>query len=202
MIAGLTGGIATGKSTVAERLRTLGATVIDADQVSRDVVLSGSEALQAIEAVFGDAILNRDGTLNRAALGDIVRADHSARKKLEAITHPHIRAEILRRTQEAIDAGAPAVFVEAALLVETGSASLYPSLWVVRCAHETQVSRLMARNGFDRNTAEEWIATQMPVDQKAQHASVVIDNDSDLDSLIRQTDAAYTQFMEQLRGPD
>ena len=202
MIAGLTGGIATGKSTVAHRLRALGATVIDADQVSRDVVSMGSEALRAIQVVFGETILNPDGSLNREALGNIVRADRSARKQLESITHPHIRAEIAKRAQDAILSGAPIVFVEAALLVETGSASLYPELWVVCCGHETQVARLMSRNGCDRKTAEEWIATQMPIEQKAKHASVVIDNNADVDSLIHQTDAAYSRLMEQQRGLD
>ena len=202
MIVGLTGGIATGKSTVAERLRTLGATVVDADQVSRDIVGPGSETLHAIQMAFGDSIINVDGSLNRDELGMIVRADHSARKRLESITHPHIRAEIARQVQNAIVSGAPAVFVEAALLVETGSAALYPDLWVVRCSHATQVRRLVKRNGFDQKTAEEWIATQMPVDQKAQHASLIIDNDADVASLILQTDAAYQRLMEQQPDPD
>ena len=202
MIAGLTGGIATGKSTVAARLRTLGATVVDADEVSREVVAPGTEALQSIREAFGDGVLHADGRLNREALGNIVRIDSAARKQLESITHHHIRAEIARRVQNALMAGAPAVFVEAALLVETGSAAAYPELWVVRCSHETQIGRLMERNGCDRSTAEEWIATQMPVDQKAEHASVVLDNETDLEALWRTTDAAYARLMAQQQGRD
>ena len=113
MIAGLTGGIATGKSTVAARLRTLGATVVDADEVSREVVAPGTVALQSIRKAFGDGILHVDGRLNREALGNIVRVDSAARKQLESITHHHIRAEIAKRVQDAVIAGAPSVFVEA-----------------------------------------------------------------------------------------
>ena len=202
MIAGLTGGIATGKSTVAARLRTLGATVVDADEVSREVVAPGTVALQSIREAFGEGILHADGRLNREALGNIVRVDSAARKQLESITHHHIRAEIAKRVQDAVIAGAPSVFVEAALLVETGSAAAYPELWVVRCSLENQIRRLMERNGCDRRTAEEWIATQMPVEQKAKHASVVLDNDTDLETLWRTTDAAYAHFMAQLPDQD
>jgi len=202
MIAGLTGGIATGKSTVADRLRSLGAVVIDADQVSRDIVAPGSQTLHEISSMFGPTILHPDGSLNREALGILVRNHPEARKRLEGITHPTIRVEIARRVQDAVVGGAPAVFVEAALLVETGSAVLYPELWVVRCSHEEQVHRLMERNQCDRSTAEEWIATQMPVDEKAKHANVVLDNDGDLDDLHAQTDRAYNAFMERLPDPD
>ena len=143
MIAGLTGGIATGKSTVAARLHSLGATIIDADQIAREVVAPGTEALESIRKAFGEVVIHSDGRLNREALGDIVRVDSAARKHLESITHPHIRAEIARRAQEAVTAGAQAVFVEAALLVETGSARAYPELWIVRCSHKTQVRLLL-----------------------------------------------------------
>ena len=202
MIVGLTGGIATGKSTVAQRLKELGATVIDADQVSRDVASPGSETIIKIQSIFGDGVLNQNGTLNREALGVIVRRDKNARARLEAVTHPAIRAEIARRVQEAALAGAPAIFVEAALLVETGSASLYPDLWVVRCDSQTQIERLMARNNCDRTTAEEWVATQMPVDEKVKHATVIIHNDGDLASTLEQTNKAYAQFIEQQQGQD
>ncbi len=202
MIAGLTGGIATGKSTVAGQLRELGAVVIDADQVARDIVQPGKPALQEIESTFGMDVLHSDGTLNRDALGAHVRNNPKARKQLEAITHPRIRLEIVQRTQEALSQGAPSVFVEAALLVETGSAALYPSLWVVHCSHETQVGRLMDRKGCDRQTAEEWIATQIPVEEKVRVATVAIDNDGDIEALHQQVREAYRGFMAQQPGQD
>ena len=200
MIAGLTGGIATGKSTVANLLRTLGAVVIDADQVARDVVQPGSPALRDIEAAFGSKVLFADGSLNRETLGALVRTDADARRKLEGITHPRIRLEIVERIQTALSEGAPSVFVEAALLIETGSAKLYPALWVVHCSHEVQVARLMKRKGCDRKTAEEWIATQMPVREKTELATTSIDNEGDIAELEEQVTNAYRDFMAQQPG--
>ncbi len=199
MIVGLTGGIATGKSTVGSILTELGASVIDADQVSRDVVSIGSDALAEIERAFGQAVIQEDGSLDRERLGAIVVNDPTARKRLEAITHPRIRAEIAQRVQAAILGGAPAAFVEAALLVETGSATLYPELWVVVCEPEKQIARLMSRKGCDRATALAWVDAQMPLAEKASHASEVIANDGSLDALQQVVERAYTELMAQQR---
>jgi len=200
MIVGLTGGIATGKSTVASMLVDLGATVVDADLVSRDVVSPNSNGLKRVQARFGTSVLNGDGSLNREALGRIVMANPKERSALEAITHPLIMAEVAHRVQLAIQGGSPAVFVEAALLVETGSASNYPQLWVVTCEPDLQVERLMARKGCDRATAIQWIGSQMPLDQKVKHASQVIDNSGDLAGLMTQVRQAYRLLMEQQPG--
>ena len=200
MIVGLTGGIATGKSTVASILGQLGATVIDADLVSRDVVSAGSAGLHRIHARFGGMVLNKDGTLNRDALGKHVMSDAKERAALEAITHPLILAEVSARVQAAVSKGAPAVFVEAALLVETGSAANYAHLWVVTCDASLQRKRLMTRKGCDQSTAERWIQSQMPIDEKAKHASRVIDNSGDLVSLQEQVELAYRLLMEQQPG--
>ena len=197
MIVGLTGGIATGKSTVASMLIELGATVVDADLVSRDVVAAGSPGLFRIHARFGDTVLNGDGSMNREALGQHVMAHPKERIALEAITHPLIIAEIANRVEGAERLGAPAIFVEAALLVETGSAAAYPHLWVVMCLPTLQTERLMARKGCDRATAERWIQSQMPIDEKAKHASQIIDNSDDLNSLREQVGIAYLK----LTGP-
>jgi dephospho-CoA kinase len=202
MIVGLTGGIAAGKSTVGAHLRTLGATVIDADQVARDVVSPGSTGLAEIVASFGPDILQPNGTLNREALAAVVLQDDQARKRLESITHPKIRRQIAQRAQEALSSGSPAVFVEAALLVETGSAKLYPDLWVVRCSLEHQIQRLMNRKGCDQTTAQSWINTQMSADEKAKHATVVIDNDGDIGALRQRVDAAFQELREPRQDQD
>jgi dephospho-CoA kinase len=196
MIVGLTGGIATGKSTVASILVQLGATVVDADLVSRDVVSPGSAGLHRIHARFGATMLNEDGSLDRDALGRHVMADPKERAALEAITHPLILEEIATRVQAATIGGAPAVFVEAALLVETGSAAHYPHLWVVICGPGIQAERLMARKGCDRAMAEQWIQSQMPMEEKARHASQIIDNGADLVSLREQVSLAYRKLRE------
>ena len=201
MIVGLTGGIATGKSTVGQHIEKLGGTVIDADRVARDVVQPGSEALADIAQRFGADVLLPDGSLNRAVLGQIVMNDSVARTALEEITHPRIRTEIATRVRDAFTHGARVVFVEAALLVETGSAKLYPKLWVVRCAQDTQVRRLMERKGCDRATAEQWISSQMDMTEKVQHASLVIDNDGTIQELEDQVGAALLELMAQLPDP-
>ena len=201
MIVGLTGGIATGKSTVGQHIEKLGCTVIDADRVARDVVQPGSEALADIAQRFGADVLLPDGSLNRAVLGQIVMNDSVARTALEEITHPRIRTEIATRVRDAFTHGARVVFVEAALLVETGSAKLYPKLWVVRCAQDTQVRRLMERKGCDRATAEQWISSQMDMAEKVQHASLVIDNDGTIQELEDQVGAALLELMAQLPDP-
>ncbi|MGB0640702.1 MAG: dephospho-CoA kinase [Myxococcota bacterium] len=202
MIVGLTGGIATGKSTVGSELTRLGQTVIDADQVSRDIVSPGSEALDLIAARFGAHILNTDGSLNREALGTIVFSDKSARESLEQITHPRIRAEIANRVREAFINGAEIVFVEAALLVETGSAALYPCLWVVSCDADTQIDRLIARKGCDAITAKKWIAAQMNMEEKIQHATTVIDNNGSIEDLHEEVALALSRLRAQLKDQD
>jgi dephospho-CoA kinase len=200
VIVGLTGGIAVGKSTVASILQALGAQVIDADQVARDVVAPGTEGLSSIVSVFGDHMLLPSGALDREALGKAIVADKDARTRLEAITHPQIRAQIAQRAQAALSAGAAVVFVEAALLVETGSARHYPHLWVVICDREQQISRLMNRKGCDRSTAESWIDSQMPLDQKAAHATQIIENSGSRGELTQAVNQAYTALMAQQTG--
>ena len=202
MIVGLTGGIATGKSTAASILQSLGAVVIDADMVSRDVVEPGSEGLAAIVDAFGPDVLTDAGALDRATLRSIVMANAERRRRLESITHPLIRAEIATRVQSAVLEGAPSVFVEAALLVETGSASLYPHLWVVTCSPSTQLDRLMSREGCDESTARSWIATQMPLSDKVKHATQVLVNDGGIEDLRDEVSRAYGALMVQQQDRD
>ncbi len=190
-VIGLTGGIASGKSSVARILEKLGAQVIDADQLSREAVTPCRPAYHAIVEAFGEGILCRDRTIDRKALGKIIFADPAARKRLEAITHPAIRTlaeeklEALRRT------GATVAFYMAPLLIEAGVAARMDEIWVVYADAETQISRLMARDGIERHEAEQRLAAQMPMEEKATYGKVVIDNRGTRSETERQVREAW-----------
>jgi len=156
---GITGPIGCGKSTVAGWLGELGAVVVDADEVAREVVEPGEPALEAIVDAFGPEIVLPSGRLDRAALGRIVFADPAALERLEAIVHPAVRPRILQRIAEAGRDGAPAVVIEAIKLVEGGLASLCDEVWLVVCNPEVQRLRLAAR-GADPTDTEARIAAQ------------------------------------------
>ncbi|MBX6378951.1 MAG: dephospho-CoA kinase [Clostridia bacterium] len=194
VIIGLTGGIATGKSTVAAMLEELGAVVVDADQVAREVVEPG-EILDRIAAAFGRDVLTPDGRLDRAALGRKVFGDDEALKRLNAITHPEIRRRITRRVEELRREGrAPAVVLDIPLLFEGGVAYAVDEIWVVAVDRETQLRRLMERNGLSRPEAEARVASQMPIEEKVRRADVVIDNSGDLAVTRAQVEAAWRRL--------
>jgi dephospho-CoA kinase len=177
LLAGLTGGIATGKSTVSAMFTHLGGRVTDADQLARDVVTPGQPAHAAVVAEFGADVLQPDGYVDRKRLGAIVFADAEKRKRLEAITHPAIRTRwdrILRVYEEEAYAGV--VFWDAALLYETGGARLMEKMVVVFADPATQLARLVARDGCTEAEARARIASQMPVAEKAKLADYVVDN--------------------------
>ena len=175
-VIGLTGGIASGKSSVANMLEKLGAVIIDADLLAREVVAPGEPAYRAIVAAFGAEILNPYRTINRRALGGLVFADPEARSRLECITHPAIGRMAEERIAELRRSGLPAVFYMAPLLIEAGVTSRVDELWVVYADGETQVQRLMARDGSSREEALRRIAAQMPIEEKKKFGNVVIDN--------------------------
>ncbi len=177
LLVGLTGGIATGKSTVANLLRDLGAEIIDADVLAREVVEPGEPALDEIVAEFGRGVLEPTGRLDRKALGAIVFAEPERRRTLEAITHPRIR----ERFQRGLDALAARdfrglVFFDAAVMIESGNYRNMDRLVVVVADEPTQIARLMARDGVDREEALRKIRSQMPLAEKAKLADYVIDN--------------------------
>ena len=179
-VIGLTGGIASGKSTAAKILVELGARVVDADQIARDVVAPGQPALAELVARFGSDYLLPDGTLDRKRLGARVFADVDERRKLNAITHPRIAAETQARLAALRDAGEPLAVYEAALLVENGAQAGLDGLIVVACSEPTQRARLMARDGLSAEEADARMAAQWPLAQKVAVADWVIDSNGTL----------------------
>jgi dephospho-CoA kinase len=192
---GLTGGIGSGKSEVAKRLAAHGAVVIDADALAREVVAPGTEGLAEVVKEFGEDVLTNDGALDRAALARIVFADPAARRRLEAIVHPRVRARAAALEAKAVAADPTAVVVhEIPLLVETGQADDFDVVIVVDVPEETQVERLV-RRGMTRDEALSRIAAQASRQERLAHATIVIDNSGDLDDL----DEKVRQVWEELR---
>ncbi len=175
-VIGLTGGIATGKSSVAVFFTELGIPVIDADQLARDAVLSGSPALKQIISLFGDEIVTQDGSLNRKRLGELVFPDLEKRRQLEAILHPEIRKRAEEHIASAAAAGHKRVIYMAPLLIETGAVNRVDTVWVVTVRPEIQLERLMRRDGISCEQAQRIISTQMPLSDKERRGNVVIDN--------------------------
>lgn len=176
-VIGLTGGIASGKSTVSQVLRNLGAVILDADQVAREIVAPSQPAWQEIVKAFGPEILQSDGQIDRVALGQLVFADPKARQKLNALTHPVIRAEFERRLA-VLRAKQPhcIAVVDAPLLMEAEMTDLVDEIWVVAVDVSTQIQRLMARDGLSVREAQQRIASQMPLAEKLKVADRVINN--------------------------
>jgi dephospho-CoA kinase len=183
---GLTGPIGCGKSTVARWLADLGAVVIDADSIARDVTEPGTPAAAAIAGDFGEEVLAADGTLDRRALGQIVFRDPAALARLEAIVHPAVRPVIVAGMAAAERDGAPAVVVEAIKLVEGGLAELCDEVWLVTCSRESQLARIVARGSgraLDRGDAEARIAAQSGLtDRLRPRATRVIETSGSLDA--------------------
>lgn len=195
-VIGLTGGIASGKSTVARILERLGAVIIDADLLSRETVLPGTPAHEAIVAEFGTGILLPDATINRKALGRIIFASPEARRRLEAITHPAIARLAEERIAEARRSDGPVTFYVAPLLIEAGAANRVDDIWVVYADRETQIARLTERDHIRREEAEQRLAAQIPMEEKAAYGSAVIDNRGTPEETERQVTALWKERIE------
>lgn len=191
-LIGLTGNIATGKSTVARMLARLGATVIDADKVAHEVMRAGTPVHAAIAATFGQEFLGEDGEIDRARLGSVVFADPDALARLERIVHPAVIEEVGRRTAAA---PAPVVVVEAIKLIEAGMAVGCDSLWVTTCPAELQVRRLMADRRLSRGEAELRVQMQPPQEEKIARADVVIYTGGTLAQTRVQVEAAWERVV-------
>ena len=175
-VIGLTGGIASGKSSVSHHFEQRGAVVIDADQLSRQAVRPGSPALTRIAAIFGADILLPDGQLDRKQLGAMVFADPSKRRQLEQILHPEIRRLAEAQIAAAAEAGKRLVFYMAPLLIEAGATDRVDEIWVVTVSPDIQLARLMARDGISAEEAARIISSQMPLAEKEKYGRIVIDN--------------------------
>ncbi len=190
---GLTGGIASGKSAVADLLGEFGATIIDTDVIARDVVAPGEAGLAAVADAFGAGILGADGTLDRARLRKLVFADPAKRRQLEAILHPLIRARALAAAAAAT--GPYAVFV-VPLLVETDFRALVDRVLVVDCDPQTQIDRLTARDGIPVAEAQRMLAAQAGRDERLAAADDLIDNNGNRDALRATVAALHAHYLE------
>jgi dephospho-CoA kinase len=188
-LIGLTGGIATGKSSVDTMLAARDATVIDADALAREAVLPGEPTLERVVQRFGAGVLLPDGTLDRSRLGAIVFADTNARRDLERITHPRIIELSQQRIAAGLASDTPLVAVDIPLLYEGERESTFPGVLVVYAPREVQIRRLRERNGLDEAAAQQRLDAQLPIDEKRRRATWVIDNSGDLDATERQVDA-------------
>lgn len=196
LVVGLTGGIASGKSTVSEYLQELGASIIDADKIAKELVEKDSPALQEIVAYFGQEILDENGQLRRKCLAELIFNSSIEREKLNSILHPRIFQRVeeqitLFRTNKIV----PLIVLDAPLLLETGMQSLVDEVWVVAVKPEVQLTRLMERDGITREAARERIASQMPLAEKIKLADRVIDNSQGIPELLKIVDKLWAEVV-------
>ena len=194
---GLTGGIASGKTTVADQFAGLGAGVVDTDRVARDVVRPGEAGLAAVAEAFGPGILSASGELDRGTLRAVVFADPGQRRRLEAILHPLIRARTLQQLDRL---SAPYAVVVVPLLLETGFGSLVDRVVVVDCARETQLARLLARDGIDPAQAEAMLNAQVDRQTRLAGADDVIDNGGDPACTRERVRTLHARYIELADG--
>jgi dephospho-CoA kinase len=196
-VLGLTGNIASGKSTVARMLGSMGARIIDADEIAREVVEPEKPAWADIVKKFGPGVLSPDGTIDRRRLGEIVFADESKRKLLMDITHPRIKEAVRERLSELMKEGVSVAIVEAALIVESGGLREFlDGLIVVTADEERQIERLIKRNGYTREEALARIGSQMPAVEKALHGDYLIDNSG----TEKETEAQVKKLWSEING--
>jgi dephospho-CoA kinase len=194
---GLTGGIASGKSTVAGWFRELGAYVQDGDAVAHEVMEPGGPAYDDVVGRFGDGILERDGAISRPLLGELVFQDPAAREELNRLVHPKVRETSARMLKQYLDGGgtSPLMIFEAALLVETGVYREYDNLVVVSCSRDEQLKRLLSRGTLTVDGAMARIEAQFPLEQKLAVADYVIDTSTTLEKSRQQTEQVFRRLL-------
>ncbi|HEY1905486.1 MAG TPA: dephospho-CoA kinase [Myxococcaceae bacterium] len=197
-VVGLTGGIASGKSTVSAMLRELGAQVIDADQVARDVVEPGTPGLEEVSRRF-PGVVDASGRLDRAELGRRVFADPTERRALESIVHPRIREEVARRLEALARIGEEVALYDAALLIENGLQTGMDGVIVVWAPESLQRARLAARDGLDDAAITARLAAQLPLADKRAHATWLVDNGGSLDETRAQVRRIWEEVQRTLR---
>ncbi|NLW91727.1 MAG: dephospho-CoA kinase [Syntrophomonadaceae bacterium] len=196
-IIGLTGGIASGKSTVSRTLAKLGARIIDTDEISHQIIEPGQPAWHDIVEYFGNEVVNPDNSINRVKLGAIVFNDPDSLKKLNSFTHPRVMDRLRADLKAIEDEQANAiVFMEVPLLYETHMEKLCREVWVVWVDSETQIIRLMARDAIDREYALRRIASQMPLEEKAARADRIIDNSGSVEETIEITTRIFNEILQ------
>ncbi len=198
LIAGLTGGIASGKSEVDRELERLGATVIDADEVARSVVEPGKPAHSAVAEAFGRDVLDRSGRIDRAALAEVVFSDEGRRRTLNAITHPAIFLEMKRRVSAYADRlmadDVPAVVIDAALIVDAGMSDMFDILVVVTADENARVARMVGNRGMSEEEARARIASQVPDRKRAELSDFEIPNDGSLEELHEKVREVWSEI--------
>lgn len=194
-VIGLTGSIATGKSTASAILAKLGAHVIDADRVAHEVCAPGQPAVQEIGERLGLEYVRPDGSLDRPQLAHVVFADAAKRAALNAIVHPRVRQRMQELMAQSRAAGARVVVLDVPLLIESGGAYGTDEVWLVYVPEAMQTRRLMARNHLSRDEALLRVRAQMPIEEKRRYADVVLDNTGDVAHLRRQIEDEWQRIM-------
>ena len=197
-IVGITGGIASGKTTATDYLQSLGAMVLDADVESRAVTAPGGRALAAIRECFGDGVFCEDGTLDRRALGHVVFSDIAQRHALEAIIHPMVQHKMLSDINEAGRKGEKIVFLSVPLLYETGMDALCDETWVLSLDREMQLKRLMERDSIDYEAATRRVDSQMSNEERTAQATVVIRTSRTVEQTRAEIAALYKDLKKRL----
>lgn len=193
MIIGLTGSIASGKSTVSKMLKELGFPIIDADLVARQVVEPGTETLKKIESLFGHEIIRQDGTMDRERVGALIFSDPAMRKQLNDIIHPAIREEMLRQRSAYLAEGYKTIVMDIPLLFESELQHFVDKILVVSVTEENQLARLMERNGLSETDARARISSQLPMTVKEEGADAVIYNNG----TVEETALQLARILEQ-----
>jgi dephospho-CoA kinase len=196
LVVGLTGGIGSGKSTVADLLVAQGAALVDTDQLAHALTAPGGAAIDAVRDAFGEGAIAADGSMDRAAMRALAFSDPDARRRLEAILHPMIRARTDAGIAEAIAAGAPYVLVAVPLLVESGAAKgRFDRVLVVDCPPQVQIDRVMRRSGLAREQVEAILAAQASREARLAVADDVVDNGGDPAALAPQLAAIHRRYL-------
>ncbi|MGC8489847.1 MAG: dephospho-CoA kinase [Clostridia bacterium] len=194
-LVGLTGGIASGKSTVSRLLRESGISVVDADQIVHRLEETGNRGWRALFRLCGYPVLRADGSLDRVRMGRWLFSDSDLRARVNATLHPLVRQEMWREVRELENAGRPCVVVDVPLLVENGLHRLVDEVLVVWATREQQLQRLMARNGLGREEAERRLRSQWDLTDKLGYASRVLDNTGSVDDLVHQVKEAVRELL-------
>lgn len=193
-IIGLTGGIASGKSTVSRMLSELGAFIIDADKLSREITQPGKPAWREIVKKFGPDIVQANGEIDRQCLGQLVFANRQARAELEQITHPHIEIAVNAAIADAAKGGFAVIVLDVPLLIEVGWHTKVDAVWVVYVNEQTQLARLMSRDNNSEAAARARMKAQLALQEKLKYADVVIDNSDTIETTQKNVIKAWNEI--------